>query len=86
MLVIGIDGGGTHTRALLANIEGKTLGVGEAGASNPQAQGFRAAQDEILRATQRAFNDAHITPHSIAAACLGISGADRVAERTEFTR
>ena len=30
-LVIGIDAGGTHTRARIANARGETLGTGEAG-------------------------------------------------------
>lgn len=42
-LFIGVDAGGTKTRAVLAGADGSLLGVGEAGAGNPQAIGYAAA-------------------------------------------
>lgn len=83
-LVIGIDGGGTHCRARLANTRGETLGAGEAGAANPYAAGFEAAQNEILTAIQRAFDDAKIEQQIVAAVCMGIGGVDRAEERTRL--
>lgn len=83
-LVLGIDGGGTHTRALLANAGGATLGVGEAGASNPNAFGYLAAQKEILAAIYHAFDAAKIDKQMVAAAGLGIGGVDRADERARF--
>ena len=83
-LVIGIDGGGTRTRARLANARGEILGNGEAGIANPNALGFAAAQTEILAAIDRAFQDAHIEKQIVAAACLGIGGVDRADERARF--
>jgi N-acetylglucosamine kinase-like BadF-type ATPase len=84
VLVIGIDGGGTHTRAILANARGETLGAGEAGTANPNAHGYPAAQNEILAAIQRAFDDAKIEKQIVAAAGLGIGGVDRTEERARF--
>ena len=43
-LVIGIDGGGTNTRARLADLDGAVLGAGEAGTSNPVVHGVPAAR------------------------------------------
>ncbi len=83
-LVIGIDGGGTRTRARLANTRGEILGNGEAGAANPNAHGYPAAQNEILAAIQRTFDSARIERHGVAAACLGIGGVDRAEERVLF--
>jgi N-acetylglucosamine kinase-like BadF-type ATPase len=83
-LVVGIDGGGTRTRVRLANTRGEVLGVGEAGPSNPHANGMDAAQQEILAAIGRAFDDAGIVRQIVAAACLGIGGVDRADERTQF--
>ena len=83
-LVIGIDGGGTHCRARLANTRGETLGMGEAGAANPHAAGYAAAQHEILGAIQRAFDDAKIEKQIVTAACMGIGGIDRPDERAQF--
>ncbi len=84
-LILGIDGGGTRTRARLADEHGKMLGTGEAGSSNMQAQGEVVAQQEILNAIANAFVDAGIPPAPIHAACLGLAGAARPDERTLFT-
>ncbi|MBI5651328.1 MAG: BadF/BadG/BcrA/BcrD type ATPase [Chloroflexi bacterium] len=95
-LAIGIDAGGTHTRARIANARGETLGTGEAGAGNPHVAGRESAQREILNAIQRARADAGIlsgmeqsgVPSKdarIAAVCLGMSGVDRADERAEWT-
>lgn len=83
-LILGIDGGGTHCRARLANTRGETLGAGEAGAANPYAAGFDAAQNEILTAIQRAFDDAKIDKQMVDAVCMGIGGVDRAEERTRL--
>ncbi len=82
--VIGVDGGGTRTRARLANLRGEALGNGEAGIANPNARGFAAAQTEILLAIERAFQDARIEKQMVAAVCLGIGGVDRADERARF--
>jgi N-acetylglucosamine kinase-like BadF-type ATPase len=83
-LVIGVDGGGSRTRARLANARGETLGTGEAGAANPHADGLQAAQREILSAIRRAFDDAHLEQQIVAAACLGIGGVERADERAQW--
>ena len=85
-LVIGVDGGGTRTRARLSNMQGEVLGNGEAGLSNPNASGFDAAKNEISSAVDRAFQDAQRKRQKVAAACLGISGVDRTEERDHFVR
>ena len=84
-LVIGVDGGGTHTRAQLANARGEMLGSGEAGIANPHANGYPAAQQEILTAIQLAFDHARIEKQMVTAACLGIGGVDRADERARLT-
>ncbi len=83
-LVLGVDGGGTRTRARLANALGETLGNGEAGLANPNASGYAAAKNEIQNAVDRAFLDAGMERRKVAAACLGISGVDRPEERDHF--
>ena len=55
-LVIGIDGGATHTDALLADATtGAAIGRGTAGPSNIQAVGVDAALRELNVAVGRAF-------------------------------
>ncbi|MGE5261933.1 MAG: N-acetylglucosamine kinase [Acidobacteriota bacterium] len=80
-LVVGVDGGGTHTRARLANLRGEMLGNGEAGPSNPNAIGYAAAQAELLAAIEGAFQDARMERQNLAAACFGIGGVHRTEER-----
>ncbi len=80
-LVIGIDGGGSRTRACVANLRGETLGSGEAGTSNPLGGGLDAAKRELSQAVQQAFDVAQIEPQHVAAACLGLGGAGRSREQ-----
>lgn len=79
-LVLGIDGGGTHTIALLATrtADGwEVLGRGEAGPSNRHAVGTPAALAALDEATDRAFDAAGRSRQRVRAACLGLAGAGR---------
>lgn len=82
-LVLGIDGGGTHTVALLARVAdavGKdwhVLGRGESGPSNLQAVGRDRALRALDDAVARAFAAAGVPRAPVAAACLGLAGAGR---------
>ncbi len=76
-LVIGIDGGATHTAALLADAAtGTVIGRGESGPSNIQAVGDAAALVELDAAVVRAFEAAALPRGTVAAACLGLAGVD----------
>jgi N-acetylmuramic acid 6-phosphate etherase len=84
-LLLGIDGGGSTTRALLADRSGALLGAGAAGPSNHQSIGFDAATQAIQSAIDAAFRDAEIDrAGQIAAICLGLAGAGRPADRRQF--
>lgn len=75
--VLGIDGGGTHTVALLAEgATGEVLGRGTGGPSNIQAAGVEAALRELNAAVKSAFADARCERKPVAAACLGLAGID----------
>lgn len=75
--VIGIDGGGTGCRAVLADMSGKPLGTGRAGAANIMT-GFDAARKSIVAATEAAICDAALDPQLIVetSAFLGLAGAN----------
>src|SRR5436190_19784569 len=76
-LVLGIDGGGTHTVALLAEAAtGTVLGRGTSGPSNIQAVGVEAALKELEVAVAAAFQNAKLKRTKVAAACLGLAGVD----------
>jgi len=75
--VLGIDGGGTHTVALLAEAAGgAVVGRGRTGPSNIQAVGVEAALRELDAAVTAAFADARLPRSKAAAACLGLAGVD----------
>ena len=77
-LLLGVDGGGSKTVALLARADdGRILGRGVAGSSNYQRLGKDTAQAALAQAIQGAFADARLEPRSPAAACLGLAGVDR---------
>lgn len=83
-LLLGIDGGGTKTQALLADESGHVLGIGFAGSANYHAVGAQAAQQAILDATALAFVHAGIVMKEPDAVCLGLAGVDRPADRERF--
>ena len=87
-LFLGIDGGGTGCRAVLADASGHILGRGEAGPANI-ASDFPGALDNILTATRAACGVHDLTTLS---AGLGLAGAtaagmsDRLAQARPFAR
>ncbi len=58
--LLGIDGGGTRTRALIVNPDGVILGRGEAGSSNYHAVGLPAAAESLAGALQEALAGARV--------------------------
>jgi N-acetylmuramic acid 6-phosphate etherase len=77
-LVIGIDGGGSHTLALLADAaSGRVLGRGTAGPSNIQAVGAEAGVRELRAAVDAAFAAAGLPRSRAGAVCLGLAGVGR---------
>src|SRR5689334_17310708 len=82
--LLGIDGGGSKTVALLADSQQAILGRGAAGASNHNLLGARAAFEALDQAVRLAFEDAKIAPAPPRALCLGMAGAGRPADIALF--
>ena len=74
---LGIDGGGTHTTAWLADERERVLGRAVTGPSNPLKVGFGPAQREILRAAREAKRKARVKSINLDAVCVGLAGVDR---------
>lgn len=75
ILYLGADGGGTQTTVWVSDSQGRVLGRGTAGPSNPVKVGLASAEREILLAGRRAL--AQAGRGALRAACLGLAGADR---------
>ena len=84
---IGIDGGGTNTRARLASADGAVLGFA---ASGPSAlgQGIEQAWQHIVQAVDGAFANAGLAsaPREQCALGLGLAGANVRQRCEEFFR
>jgi len=72
--VLGIDGGGTKTAAVIVDEGGRLHGVGLAGPSNYDDVGVEAARAEIERAVAAARRMAGRATRRFDAAFLGIAG------------
>lgn len=73
-LYLGIDGGGTRTRAVLVPDSGKVLGVGEAASSNFNNVGEQEAGANLHAATEAAFRAAGMVFRPVVGAFLGLAG------------
>jgi N-acetylglucosamine kinase-like BadF-type ATPase len=76
-LVLGVDGGGTKTRAVVVDARLRVLGEGVAGPSNPLRVGVGDAAKAVRDATERACQKAGIRRQEIAAAEIGLAGVKR---------
>ena len=76
-LLIGIDGGGTGCRAIIADANGNLLGSGESGAANIMTN-FDGARQNIIQACEQAISSAGLEQEEIksAKAYMGLAGAN----------
>ncbi|WP_395704151.1 BadF/BadG/BcrA/BcrD ATPase family protein [Aquabacterium sp.] len=82
---IGIDGGGSGTRARVVDVDGRVIGAGEAGPS-ALGQGIEQAWAHVQLAIARAFATAGVPQPPLAdcALGLGLAGAHSPARRDAF--
>ncbi len=77
---LGIDGGGSKTRAVVVDTQGNECGRGLAGSANYNTVGVERAVEHIRRAVEEAVAMAGcLLP--LRAAWLGLAGVDRPADR-----
>ena len=77
LLLLGVDGGGTKTRAVITDSRQKVLGEGLAGPSNPMRVGIKQAASNVRKAVKEACHRAGIKLSQIVAAEFGIAGVRR---------
>ncbi|HEX8351835.1 MAG TPA: BadF/BadG/BcrA/BcrD ATPase family protein, partial [Pyrinomonadaceae bacterium] len=76
-LVLGVDGGGSKTRAVVSDGGGEVLGEGLAGPSNPLRVGVGDAVNAIRDAADRACAEAGVRRVEVVAAEVGLAGVRR---------
>src|SRR5437764_4986244 len=76
-IVLGVDGGGTKTRAIITDATGHVLGEGLAGPSNPLRVGISNAAAAIRDAVDKACTEAHVQRADLLAAEVGLEGVRR---------
>ncbi|MCA1607107.1 MAG: hypothetical protein LC775_16930 [Acidobacteria bacterium] len=75
--VVGVDGGGSKTHAVVMDAGFEILGEGKAGPSNPLRVGIANAAAAIREAIDMACEEAHLRRTDLVAAEIGLAGARR---------
>ncbi|MFI7053826.1 BadF/BadG/BcrA/BcrD ATPase family protein [Streptosporangium canum] len=83
MYVLGLDVGGTSSRALLIDASGRRIGYGKAPGGNPAAHGTGTAAANIRRALEPALLG--VDPAQVAGAVIGMAGVGAL-DRAVFDR
>lgn len=81
---LGVDGGGTATRAVLLTASGSVLGRGQAGPSNYHNVGVKEAVRQIRKATEAAWKNGGKSIRPADAAFFGCAGVKSGADMTEM--
>jgi N-acetylglucosamine kinase-like BadF-type ATPase len=76
-IVLGVDGGGTKTHAIITDVRQRVLGEGTSGPSNPLRIGIGNAATAIREAIDRACAKARVQRADIVAAEIGLAGVRR---------
>ncbi len=80
-LVLGIDGGGTKTTALIADQQGNVLAERQGRATNPNIVGFEPAAKTIAQLIRQCCEDVRCEPHEVRSLVVGLAGVGRDADR-----
>ncbi len=75
--VVGVDGGGTKTEAVILDANQRVIGEGRAGPSNPLRVGIAAAAASIREAIDKACAEAKVRRNDLVAAEIGLAGTRR---------
>jgi len=73
-IIIGIDGGGTHTRALCADLTGHILAYAETGGAHPRKNA--SAETHVRTAISQVLAQAEREPGQVVALVAGFAGLD----------
>ncbi|HEX8088691.1 MAG TPA: BadF/BadG/BcrA/BcrD ATPase family protein, partial [Blastocatellia bacterium] len=74
--LLGIDGGGTKTHAVITDEACRVIGEGSSGASNPLRVGLEEAVSHIEQAVADACAQARVKLRQVTSACAAIAGVN----------
>lgn len=80
---IGVDAGGTYTRAVLMTSDGAVLGQGQAGPANYRTAPIKTAAQAIQSAVRQALEQAQAIPKAVTAVSIGCSGMEGPGEASD---
>lgn len=76
--VVGLDAGGTSTRALVLDLGGRRVGAGAAGGGNPNSHPPERAAAHIGQALREALDG--LDPAEVRAGVLGMAGSSKLSD------
>ena len=84
-VILGIDGGGTKTHALLVDLNGNILATAANGGANWERTGIAATQASLQEIVSQVLDDTGLTSSNITAATFGLAGIDWESDKELFT-
>ncbi|WP_158848292.1 N-acetylglucosamine kinase [Saccharothrix deserti] len=76
--VVGLDAGGTSTRALVLDLDGTRLGAGVAGGANPNSHSPEQAAAHVRQALTAALDG--LDPAKVQSGVLGMAGSSKLTD------
>lgn len=76
-IILGVDGGGSKTYAVVVDEQGNKLGSGVSGGGNHQGPGVEAALANIYQAALDSLSEAGLSTRDVTFVQYGLAGADR---------
>lgn len=83
-VILGIDGGGTKTHAVLVDLSGKIVATAANGGANWERTGIAATQASLQEIVNRALSSAGLTSQDIVAATFALAGIDWESDKELF--
>ncbi len=78
---LGIDAGGSQTRAMVVSNQGEVVGQGKSGGGNPHNIPLLVVFEHIQAAVDQALAQAPEAKDNLAHACLGVAGFDTLHDK-----
>ncbi len=86
MTALAIDAGGTSTRAVVVEADGRCLGYGRSGGGNPISSGIGLAAASMTASASAALLMADLSPRELDTLVIAMAGEVADAEREAFER